>query len=559
MYRFSLSYATIIEKAPLQAYSSALTFTSDLCLMEKLSMSAQPDWIVQKPSFDVSWNESGCLTTLMGHPDKVSSLAFSPDGYYVTSGYSCGTIKIWDAESGIETLTLQGETGEVWSLAFSGDGKLVTSKSVHGTTKTWDAETGVCISICEDAEKPTDGVITSPDKEFTALCLATGEISIADTISNAEVLKLLGHESRPTSVDFSRVGDLIVSGSSDTSVKIWNAMNGDIISTIRGHNQVVSSVCISPDAKRIASGTADGTIKIWKTSSIRHGFRGWPRATAVALSPDGNHIASGDVDKVTVWDSKTGYKIRLIGWRFDSEICSVTFSPDNRRIAAAGRGNDRTVVFDAKNDAGIPIRGLACDGALALSLDGRYVATSSKNTVMIKDSKNDQDAEGGQDVVTLRGHTSNITSLTFSPQDCHVVASASYDKTIKIWNVSIGAEISTLHIGVHVRLLKFDPTGAFLQTCSPLPSGDSTWSLDPSSSHTELVLPQIRQAGYGVNMDCSWITWHDQNILWIPPEFRSTVGPGTVCDVLPHMISIGCSSGRVWWLNFSSYCHPFPL
>ena len=51
-------------------------------------------------------------------------------------------MKIWDAQTGQETLTLKGHSNAVMSVSFSPDGKRIVSGSVDKTLKVWDAQTG---------------------------------------------------------------------------------------------------------------------------------------------------------------------------------------------------------------------------------------------------------------------------------------------------------------------------------------------------------------------------------------------------------------------------------
>ena len=165
--------------------------------------------------------ESGRLVYTYEEGESANSVAFSPDGKHIVSGWSDSTLKLWETESGQHVHTFKGHKGEVKSVAFSSDGKYMISGSFDKTLKLW--ETG----------------------------------------SNRLVRTFKGHESYVNSVAFSPCGSYIISGSRDNTLKLWETGSGQLVHTFEGHKDHVNSVAFSPDSKYIVSGSSDNTLKLW--------------------------------------------------------------------------------------------------------------------------------------------------------------------------------------------------------------------------------------------------------------------------------------------------------
>ena len=74
---------------------------------------------------------------------------------------------------------------------------------------------------------------------------------------------LAGHSRAVKSVAFSPDGSRIVSGSWDSTIRLWDAETGDAIGKLKGHPGFVFSVAFSPDGSRIVSGSWNSTIRLW--------------------------------------------------------------------------------------------------------------------------------------------------------------------------------------------------------------------------------------------------------------------------------------------------------
>ncbi len=95
------------------------------------------------------------------------------------------------------------------------------------------------------------------------LLLAALLVAMTGCGSDTNFQGLEGHTSNVSSVSFSPDGTLIASGSSDDTIRLWDASTGEELHSLKGHTLGVNSVSFSPDGTRIASGSSDDTIRLW--------------------------------------------------------------------------------------------------------------------------------------------------------------------------------------------------------------------------------------------------------------------------------------------------------
>jgi len=306
-----------------------------------------------------------------------------------------------------------------------GLGKIWTIKTLLPPSHEWKS-----IKAHTESYKTISDLAFSPDGQLLLSGSYDNTLKLWDIAIGKQVRIFSGHKYSVYSVAYSPDGLSALSGGLERTMKLWEVSTGKLIRSFQGHTSGVSSVAFSPDGRTALSGSSDNTMNLWDVSSGRliRSFQGHTNfVVSVAYSPDGLSALSGSFDNtMNLWEVSTGRLIRSFQGH-TNHVNSVAYSPDGR-TALSGSSDNTMNLWEVST--GRLIRSFQGHTSNVLSVayspDGFFIVSGNRDT-----SVKLWDVSSGKLIRSLTGHKNGVLSVAFSPDG--TLASGDFDGVIKLW------------------------------------------------------------------------------------------------------------------------------
>ncbi|MEQ2300551.1 WD repeat, SAM and U-box domain-containing protein 1 [Ameca splendens] len=247
---------------------------------------------------------TGDIEAVLEHPGRspVRICALSPDSAHLVSGASDGTLALWNFPS--KKLSRTGGVNDTTMVAcsFSPCSQMFMTGSTYGDLRLWDLDLNHLL-----AEKNAHDLGVSCCS-FAPSILSGGQVvqfrlascgqdchlkiwAISKFASGGFKMILLhtlaGHTAPVLCCAYSSDGQLLVSGSVDKSVKVYDANNAVLLYTLNQHERYVTACSFSPTSPLIATGSMDKTVNVWRLEDrcSGHGFKEESAETSCKADP----------------------------------------------------------------------------------------------------------------------------------------------------------------------------------------------------------------------------------------------------------------------------------
>lgn len=213
------------------------------------------------------------------HRSGINSLQFDQYNNRLYSACRDSVIRIWNAKNMKDPYiqSMEHHTDWVNDIVLCCGGRNLISASSDTTVKVWNAYKGFCMSTLRTHKDYVKALAYAKDREQVASAGLDRSIFLWDvntltalTASNNTVTtsNLSGNKDSIYSLAMNNSGTVIVSGSTEKVLRVWDPRTCQKLMKLKGHADNVKAVVLNKDGTTCVSGSSDGTIRFWSLGML---------------------------------------------------------------------------------------------------------------------------------------------------------------------------------------------------------------------------------------------------------------------------------------------------
>ncbi|KAK3699744.1 hypothetical protein QZH41_015597, partial [Actinostola sp. cb2023] len=236
--------------------------------------------------------------SLEHHTDWINDIVLCRNGRTILSASSDTTVKVWDTTRNFCMSTLRTHKDYVKALAYASDKELVASGGLDKQIFLWDVNT------------------------LTALTATNNTVTTSS---------LSGQKDSIYSLAMNRNGSVLISGSTEKILRVWDPRTCGKVMKLKGHMDNVKAIAIDADGTLCLSGSSDGSIRLWSLGQQRciatyriHVEGVW----AICANHSFSEFFSSGRDKHVVWTDMTKDYGSVLLFVEEAPVLSLEYCPE---------------------------------------------------------------------------------------------------------------------------------------------------------------------------------------------------------------------------------------
>ncbi len=301
------------------------------------------------------------------------------------------------------------------------------------------------------------GILPVSFKQAVNLFLPDYEVLYQLAVKNCYKLNFIDHDEQ---IIFSRGNEII----------LWCLSSNKLVQRLTGHTSKITALECIPELGLIVTGSQQGNIRVWDYKNgcqLHVWFAHKAQINALSVSPCGQFLATASAEKILcLWHLKDASQVlSFYGEGHDADIYEIQFSPDGKQIVSASE--DKIIrVWSVENGRTLHIlreHEQAVKNVIWLN-NQQIVSASDDKTIRLWDLESTKITKSIKSIKSTKvfnGHKGNINCLTATKDKAYIISGAS-DGNVYLWNMATGKGFSLHRFGQAIIDLELNSSEQFV-------------------------------------------------------------------------------------------------